>query len=124
MSVYLRDFSSGEPPSRAASVVQCLSELEAALQHCGRWSAQRPTAEALASSAPFCVDALDFCQWLQFVLIERLRALIERNGSLPALSGIAPMAEQVLALPADEKARLVAALVALDRALGAAPTAP
>ena len=124
MSVDRRDFPDGEATSRATTVTLCLSDLEAALQHCGRWSAQRPKAEALASSAPFCVDTLDFCQWLQFILIERLRGLIERNDSLPALSGIAPMAEQVLALPAEEKARLVAALVALDRALGSAPTAP
>ena len=43
-----------------------LIDIEAQLRQMGLWQAVPPSPEALASSQPFCIDTLDFSQWLQF----------------------------------------------------------
>lgn len=71
-----------------------LFDLETALRQKGYWSAVTPSAEALESTKPFCVDTLTFVEWLQFVFIEKLRAIIRDNGELPSKCEVAPMAEE------------------------------
>ncbi|MGL6348570.1 MAG: YqcC family protein [Aeromonas sp.] len=76
-------------------VAGLLGELTAELQSLGRWQAEPPTAEALASTLPFCVDTLSFDQWLQFVLIPRVEQLVMLQAPLPANVAIYPMASEV-----------------------------
>lgn len=71
-----------------------LIDLEAELRNMQLWDKEPPAAQALASVEPFCVDTLDFYQWLQFVFLERMRALLEAQAQLPDSCQIAPMAEQ------------------------------
>ncbi|MEH6357493.1 MAG: YqcC family protein [Pseudomonadales bacterium] len=71
-----------------------LLELEAALRERQLWEAKPPSLVALSSQQPFCFDTLRFTQWLQFVFIERLKAIIECCAALPARSGIVPIAEE------------------------------
>ena len=71
-----------------------LIDLEAELRKQHWWDAQPPTAQALASVEPFCVDSLDFYQWLQFVFLVKMRVLLEAQAQLPDNCQIAPMAEQ------------------------------
>lgn len=68
--------------------------IEAEMRRLDLWSAQPPSAEALASTEPFCVDTLTLPQWLQFVFLPRMRALIEGGRPLPRQCGIAPFAEE------------------------------
>lgn len=91
--------------------------IEIELRALGLWDAEAPTAEALASREPFCVDTLRFSQWLQFVLLPRLQVLLEAGAPLPANSQIAPMAEQSLQGIEGEPARLLTELRALDELL-------
>ena len=69
-----------------------LFELEEILKAAGLWSAVMPSQDALASQQPFACDTLDFEQWLQFILIPRLRALL-KSKTLPPPMQIHPMAE-------------------------------
>ena len=73
----------------------------------------------LASQQPFCVDTLAFEEWLQWIFLPRLKALLEANAPLPTASGIAAMAEQVFSGRALEVKGLIAALEAFDRLIGA-----
>ncbi|QSP94222.1 YqcC family protein [Marinobacter salinisoli] len=75
-------------------VADSLLRVEIELRQLGVWEAERPPAEAFQSSQPFCLDTLEFTQWLQFVFIERMKIIIESDHPLPTVSGIAPMAEE------------------------------
>ncbi|WP_456446469.1 YqcC family protein [Thiolapillus sp.] len=70
-----------------------LQRMEKELRALGWWSEQPPDAHALASTAPFCHDRMDFHQWLQWVLIPGFQRLIEQESALPEECAIAPMAE-------------------------------
>ncbi|PRO73011.1 pseudouridine synthase [Alteromonas alba] len=71
-----------------------LFELEEILKAAGLWSAVTPSQEALASQQPFACDTLAFEQWLQFIFIPRLQALLKTN-TLPPPMQIQPMAEVI-----------------------------
>ncbi|OZG72597.1 hypothetical protein BTA51_15325 [Hahella sp. CCB-MM4] len=68
--------------------------MEAELRRLDMWSSQPPSPEALASQQPFCIDTLEFHEWLQFILISRMKVIIEADAPLPQASGILPMAEE------------------------------
>ena len=80
--------------------------------------ARLPSAEALASQQPFCVDSLAFEEWLQWIFLPRLKSMLEANAPLPTASGIAAMAEQVFVGRALEVKGLIAALEEFDRLIG------
>ena len=64
---------------RAAIAAQ-LSLLEQELKELELWGGaeRRPSAEELASSLPFAMDTLEFHQWLEYILIERLHTQLEK----------------------------------------------
>ncbi|BAO44864.1 YqcC family protein [Thiolapillus brandeum] len=70
-----------------------LQRLEEELLAVGWWSDTPPDDHAMASTAPFCHDRMDFHQWLQWVLIPGFERLIEQQSALPKECAIAPMAE-------------------------------
>jgi len=76
------------------ALADILIDLEAALRDLNLWHIDAPSAEALASTAPFAVDTLTFTQWLQFIFLPQMQVLVKRRGSLPANCAIAPMAEE------------------------------
>jgi uncharacterized protein YqcC (DUF446 family) len=55
---------------------------------------RHPDSEALASTQPFAMDTLSLPQWLQFIFIPRMYALVESRAALPHKCRIAPMAEE------------------------------
>ncbi|MCG7545161.1 YqcC family protein [Pseudoalteromonas sp. MM17-2] len=75
------------------SITQLLTQLQGELANAGLWQ-DKPVAEhLLQSSQPFCVDTLRFEQWLQFVFIPKMRALIHAKHPLPSAIALTPMAE-------------------------------
>ncbi|MBU2709440.1 YqcC family protein [Zooshikella harenae] len=58
------------------------------------WEVEPPSAEALASDQPFCIDTLEFTQWLQWVFIPKIESLLDRNAALPKSSDIHVLAEE------------------------------
>jgi uncharacterized protein YqcC (DUF446 family) len=75
-------------------IAAILIDIEAQLRQLGIWEKKRPSDEALGSTEPFCVDTLTFPQWLQFIFLPTLYRMLEAGETLPARSGIAPMAEE------------------------------
>ncbi|AZZ99156.1 YqcC family protein [Pseudoalteromonas sp. R3] len=78
-------------------VWRLLDELEHTLRQAELWQATPVPVEALRSTQPFCCDTLRFEQWLQFVFVVKMRALLQSGSALPANMAIAPMAEISLA---------------------------
>lgn len=66
-----------------SEVRQHLRELENALRSNGLWEQTPPSEEALASDEPFCVSTLAPTQWLQWIFIPRMDALLDAGSELP-----------------------------------------
>lgn len=94
--------------------------IERELRSLGWWDDEAPSAEALASQTPFCVDTLAFEQWLQWIFLPRMKVIIENDLELPHASGIRAMAEEVYRERQTEASRLLDALGAFDRLIGGA----
>ena len=77
-----------------AEIAEVLIDIEAQLRQLGQWDKVAPSAAALASDQPFCVDTLTLPQWLQFIFLPTLYRMVEEGKTLPARSAIAPMAQE------------------------------
>jgi uncharacterized protein YqcC (DUF446 family) len=68
-----------------------ISEIEAEMKRIGYWS-PRNCREAYDFQQAFAMDTMAFSQWLQFVLIPRVRAIIEEKGDFPSESMVGAQA--------------------------------
>lgn len=75
-------------------IASTLMDLEAELRRIGQWDAQPLPPAALASVEPFCVDTMTLPQWLQFIFIPRMYALVDAQQLPPGRCEIQPMAEE------------------------------
>ncbi len=75
---------------------EILFDLEAELRQKNLWGKTKPPPEDLADTQPFCIDTLKFEQWLQWVLIPKINAIIASKLPLPANSHIEPMVDVLL----------------------------
>lgn len=105
---------------RVPALADQLLLIERELRMLGWWQAEAPSAEALASQQPFCVDTLAFEAWLQWVFLPRMRSILESSAPLPAASGILPMAEESFRGREGESRALLVALGEFDRLIGGA----
>jgi uncharacterized protein YqcC (DUF446 family) len=94
-----------------------LIDIEAELRRLDLWEHEVPSAEALASTEPFCVDTLSFTQWLQFVFLPRMYALLEIERLPPGRCEVRPLAEQYFAEGQLPVAGLIEAIGRLDELL-------
>ena len=99
---------------KVSELADSLLRVEAEMRRSGLWSDIAPSEEALASSQPFCIDTLVFTEWLQFIFLTRMKALVESNAPLPAVSGIAPMAEEHFRVRTESVGRLIQELTVID----------
>ncbi|PYF83222.1 uncharacterized protein YqcC (DUF446 family) [Marinomonas alcarazii] len=98
-----------------------LMDLQVAMQDCGVWECEAPSAEAIASTEPFCVDSMAFEQWLRFVMIERFKKMLASGETLPSRCHISPMAEEAFQHKPKAKVRsLVTCLNRIDQHLSGA----
>jgi uncharacterized protein YqcC (DUF446 family) len=102
-------------------IAEVLIDIEAQLRQLGQWDKAPPTAQALASDEPFCVDTLTLPQWLQFVFLPTVYGMLEAGQTLPARCGIAPMAEEYFRGTGLGSGELEAALVRIDELLSKEP---
>lgn len=101
-------------PELVSEVADRLLGIEIEMRRIEVWSTEAPSEEALASDQPFCIDTLEFTEWLQFVFLERMRFIVEQGHPLPAVSGIAPMAEEYFRGRPESGHGLVRELEAID----------
>ena len=99
------------------ALADCLIDIEQELRRLNQWQIEAPSAEALASTQPFCIDTLSFSQWVQFVFIPLLSALIDKRALLPVKSQISPMAEEHCKVEALKGATLITLFEQLDTLL-------
>lgn len=98
-------------------IAEILNDIEAQLNQLGQWDKVPPSAEALASEQPFCIDTLTLPQWLQFVFLPTIYRMLQEGQPLPGRCGIAPMAEEYFRGTGLGSAELVVALVRIDELL-------
>ncbi len=103
--------------AQIAEVADSLLRIEMELRQLGVWESEAPPPEAFDSTQPFCIDTLEFTQWLQFVFVARLKILIEADHPLPSVSGIAPMAEEHFRGRPESGEGLIRELEVMDKLL-------
>lgn len=78
---------------RERALLAVVDGLEAELRRVQLWDPERPSETLLASSQPFCIDTLALSQWLQWLLIPRMRSVLAGERPMPTRSAIYPLAE-------------------------------
>jgi len=89
--------------------------LESRLKQIDAWQVIQPEASAFNSHSPFCVDTMSLEQWLRYLFIPRMRALIDAGKGLPTSCAITEQVEMVLTN--KEKARVMEVTLAIDQLL-------
>lgn len=102
---------------RNARVNALLSSIQVEMQSQQLWAAQSPSAEALSSQQPFCVDTLMFTEWVQWLMLPRLQMMIDQHASLPQNSNMHSMAEEAFKRIKADTDQLLELIKALDDAL-------
>lgn len=92
-----------------------LNELEQTLKTLRLWRDTPLNESAFQSTLPFCCDTMSLEQWLQFVLLPKMRQLIEARLPLPTRMAILPYAEETLRSQGDHIAPLLRVIAALDQ---------
>ena len=95
-----------------------LRELEATMRATDQWRMARPDPIDFESVEPFCADTMSLPQWLRFVFIVRLEALVEARAPMPAKCEVAPAVEAWLAqsgVAGVERLMLIQAVDSIDR---------
>ncbi|MCL9773141.1 YqcC family protein [Vibrio methylphosphonaticus] len=73
---------------------QHIDELKQAMKQHGLWQKQPPAEEKFLSTQPFSIDTLAPEEWLQWVFVSRIEAMLAAGQALPANFEIAPYFEQ------------------------------
>lgn len=104
-----------DPHDARQAIEEALARVEDQLRHHDLLESQPPSAEALASRQPFCVDTLTFPQWVQFVFLPQLNELLGAGRPMPDYCDVAPMAEEYFRTEQQAAEALIEALRELDR---------
>ena len=91
-----------------------LDQLETEMRQQALWQGSPPPRQAFESSVPFFADRMAFTEWLQWVFVARMRAIIEGGHPLPENCQIAPMAEECLRGMQVDTRRITLILTELD----------
>ncbi len=86
---------------------QLLQNIESELRDLGVWESTAPSVDALNNTNPFCCDTLELHQWLQWVFLPKINALLEQGQSLPGQCDIASYAEVVYENISDDRSGLI-----------------
>jgi len=71
-----------------------IDEIVAEMQRLGVWQGEPPPPEKMRFSKAFAMDTLSFEQWLQFVLVPRVRGIIDERGEFPEESSLGDKANR------------------------------
>lgn len=71
---------------------QAINKIEAELKSLNVWSEEPLAPEKFENMGAFGSHTMAFTQWLQFVLVPRVRDVIARQGQFPAQSNVAAFA--------------------------------
>lgn len=94
---------------------QQLLLIEQLLRDHQQWQPGAPEASAFLSTQPFFMDTLTPHEWLQWVLLPRMHALLDGEHPLPDAFAITPYYEMALEANHHGRDALLIALTELDR---------
>lgn len=100
--------------SREQQVRQRLLDVARVMQDNGLWQTHAPDTAAFDSTEPFCVDTMLPLEWLQWVLLPRMQALLDGNAPLPKNFALTPYYEVALETSVSGRVLLLSQLQALD----------
>lgn len=100
------------------TVVAKIDEIEAEMKRIGMWQAQPLRPEQYTFTRAFAGDTMAFEQWLQFVLIPRVRQIAASRGSFPHASEVAAQAAREFDTCPLDVTRLQTLLYEFDRLFG------
>ena len=69
-----------------------IDEIEAEMKRAGLWSNAPLPAEAYNFRQAFGMDTMAFSQWLQYIFVPRVNAIIEAGGPFPSRSQVGAQA--------------------------------
>jgi uncharacterized protein YqcC (DUF446 family) len=78
------------PDYQAAA--EAIDRVEAEIRRIGWWREEPLPPEMYQFTQAFALDTMPFSYWLQFILIPRVRGIIEAGGEFPASSMVAAQA--------------------------------
>ncbi len=78
------------------SAASYADRIEQELRGLNAWQAEPPPAAAFQSKRAFFGDTMSFYQWLQWVLLARIRDVVQSRGAFPAHSSVAAYAVREL----------------------------
>lgn len=99
---------------REHQVRQGLLAVETLLKTHALWQSEAPDAAAFNSAQPFFLDTMRPLEWLQWVLIPRMHALLDAGTALPQNFAITPYYEMALEADIPARRELLVHLNALD----------
>jgi uncharacterized protein YqcC (DUF446 family) len=102
---------------QGAQVTRLIDAIEHEMRRLALWSDEPPAVAAMASRVPFCYDTLKLWQWLQWILIPRLRLILSEGETLPGNCDIGPLAEVEFRRLSQDSSRLLGLIRELDRAI-------
>ena len=101
----------------SAKIERLLDDLQQQMQHEGLWQTIAPAPEKLMSTIPFSMDTLTFTEWLQWIYIARLRALLEAGAPMPSGAEVQPYAVESLAVDGVNSVAIITLIGKLDVAM-------
>ena len=72
-----------------------LQQLQLAMQKLDLWQVTPPAQDAFLSQEPFAIDTMSPEEWLQWIFIPRMFALLESGADLPSQIAVSPYLEEV-----------------------------
>lgn len=97
-----------------SDILQLLKDIEQEMKSKLLWQSLPPKAEAFLSEQPFALDMMLPNEWLQWIFIPRIRALIDANGIVPRNFVLYPYFEETLKQQ-EEAAKLLSLIENLDK---------
>ncbi|HEY0207670.1 YqcC family protein [Acerihabitans sp.] len=98
-------------------VRQRLFAIEQAMRSLSMWQPLPPAREAFDSQEPFCIDTMRPEEWLQWMLLPRMHALLDQQAALPRRFAITAYFEEAF----PHAAALLTQLQRLDDLLNIDP---
>jgi uncharacterized protein YqcC (DUF446 family) len=78
--------------SKGQQAEAMIDRIEQEMKAIGYWQAEPLPAEAYEFRSAFAMDTMAYSQWLQFIFIPRVRAIIGSNGDFPSSSSVGTQA--------------------------------
>lgn len=100
--------------ARSEAINQAADRLEAELRRLGAWSDTPLPPEKMQFTRAFGGDTMGFEQWIQFVLVARLRDIAVSGGPMPPSSNLSAYAVREFDGRDDEMAKLIELLGDVD----------